>query len=52
VEVHVRAIGHDLDRLESVRGDLRQVLAAQALMPIETRRHPELTFCHGSNHPL
>jgi hypothetical protein len=35
-----------------VRSDFGQVLAAQALMLIKARRHPELAFGHSSNHPL
>ena len=45
--IEVRARREDLDRFESVRRNLDEMSPAQALMVVEVRRHPELSFSHG-----
>ena len=47
VVVEVRACREELERFESVRGDLQQVFAAQPLTVVEMRRHAELSFGHS-----
>ena len=44
VVVEVRARREHLDRLEAVRRDLEQMIAAQPLAVVEVRRHPELAL--------
>ena len=45
-EVDVCAFRDELDRLESVRRYLEQLIASQTLRPVEMRRHPEQSFGH------
>ena len=47
VVIEVRARREQLERFESVRGDLQQMFAAQPLTVVEMRRHAELSFGHS-----
>jgi hypothetical protein len=52
VIVEVRPGSEELHRLETVRRDLEEMLAGQALRVVEMRRHPELTFRHKPKQSL
>ena len=49
VIVEVRPRREQLDRLEPVRRDLEQMVAAQPLAVVEVRRHAELAFRAQTN---
>jgi len=49
VVIEVRPGREHLDPLEAVRGDLEQMIPAQALRMVEVRRDPELAFTHKPN---
>src|SRR5439155_9699873 len=52
VIVEMRPGREDFDRLESVRCDVEEMLAAQPLTVVQMRRDPELAFSHRAKYSL